>query len=367
MLAPFCAIGDINTQVRRLRYVSAIIDVLRTDHLSHTGIMRRLVRWSEQHAEDLDNYPVQTGRVCTAASAGTRYLSMASSLQLLSHVATQYRITKIGNVLRIILSNQEARYRDTFALSTSEKALYLFLIFRNDQDFFAVVLGQLAEKSSYSLKSLQNDFYPSLMHRLQLRIETTQEKIARTQLMEKLRELNAWKNPVRYAEHIVPPRLHWLFDLGLIDADCFYSHRYSLNSKGEQLFSSLPLVASTIVEVSEKWMETSYFGDAATSLMENSAVDFDLRDDHGLLMDLVQKAFDALRTEFVPRVPMQELSLLVSIWMLEYKGIRLNLSEIGKILHTPQSLAGSSYQAVFAARANERYIIRRSNKLSNET
>lgn len=371
MPLPFTSITEINTQARRLRYVSALVGVLNNDSLTFTGLRKRLERWANLHQIQFDTYASRTGRVNTAPSAAEGYLALSTSFGLVTKVTTLYRLTRKGRIVRILLDSDDKEQKDTFGLMLSEKVLYFLLVLQHDADFFLTIFAQVSN-GKVPLRLLQKNFQSALLGRVQAKIEAGDQEGGREHeqikvaLQQRYGEIDRqWKKPLSYAEKIVPPRLHWLFDCGMLNSDCFEDHRYGLNVRGQRVWNALPRETAGLVEVTPKWLEENFFTEVAIHLLDKPARPINHPDEaRETILEVLDDAFRLMRSPSAPKASLPDLSLLVCLQLLAFHNVAVNVSQLNLWLSKGQSHSGFDYQAMLFARANEQYIIRRRNSSS---
>ena len=194
------ALEGTNTKTRRLAYLTAIISMLGRDGMSERLLLTRMVRWSQEHKSDLDDYWVQTGEVTSTRrnSSGTRYLHLATKLGLIAPVAGAYRVTRIGRVLPALIE-RHAINANPFFLTQAEHLFYVHLLLERDADVILTITGRLVEQPGISLAQLQRTFQEDFLDRLSRKIESSSDERLKQNLLQRRDEVKAWTKPGRYA------------------------------------------------------------------------------------------------------------------------------------------------------------------------
>lgn len=351
-------ITEINTQVRRLGYVSGLLTILGSRTLSELLLLERLQTWSVKHEDALRTYPYRQGQIkpTRQMTGAKRYTELALSLGLVGKIAGAYRVTRFGRSLLPFLGS------NTFALSLIEKVSYLYWLVIRDEDRLLTVLEMLTEKPEQSLALLQRNFQDRYVRRLTARTATVDERIAREMLVVRNRVTREWKSPERYAENIVPPRINWLADLGLACiAEGVRGRPVQLTLQGSQFLDALPTaVGSNIHQAGTAWCRNTFFSAAAPILSGQHGCnwsDLPANERHDLLDDLTPRAFAILRTSPAPKVSLYPSLMYIALVLASENVVWANIEELQRDLDTYGREASSRYEVRFSHRENEAYLI----------
>ena len=165
-------ITEINTLVRRLGYVSAILRLLEHKTLSESMLYTQLEKWSLDHEQDLANYTNRQGfiKATRGQAAPKRYTNFAVSLGLIGRIAGACRVTRFGKSLLPFL--HQVPNQNSFELTYAERCAYLYWLLVKDSDQLLTVIRMLVEGGSQSLSDLQNAFPAFYLQQLQTRMLT---------------------------------------------------------------------------------------------------------------------------------------------------------------------------------------------------
>lgn len=255
------ALEATHTKTRRLAYITAMVTMLGRSSLPERLLLAKMLRWSQEHQENLANYWVQTGAITSTRrnSAGARYLDLARRLGIVASISGECRLTRIGLTLFALTGKSDTA--NPFFLTSVERLFYSYLLLREDADVLLTLLHGLHERPGSSLASLQKSYQQDFTGRLALKGRVVEDEQLKQQLLERRLEIETgWKNPEKYAEHIVPPRLNWLLDLGVLDAVSFQRNRYYLTDAGITFASRfLQLGQDALYDVSEAWLSKDFW------------------------------------------------------------------------------------------------------------
>ena len=190
-------ITEINTLVRRLGYVSAILRLLGHKTLNESMLYTQLEKWSLNHEQDLMDHANQQGfiKATRGQAASRRYTNFAVSLGLIGRIAGAYRVTRFGKALLPFLCR--APSQNPFELTNAERCAYLYWLLLKDSDRLLTVIRMLVEEGSQPLSDLQSAFPAFYLQQLQARMLTAEEHVARDILAVRNRVAH-WKKGTRF-------------------------------------------------------------------------------------------------------------------------------------------------------------------------
>ena len=354
-------ITGINTLVRRLGYVSAILRLLEHKTLSESVLYTRLERWSLNHKQNLKDYANQQGFInaTRGQAASRRYTNFAVSLGLIGRIAGAYRVTRFGKALLPFLCR--APSQNPFELTNAERCAYLYWLLMKDSDRFLTVIRILVEEGSQPLSDLQNAFPVFYLQQLQARMLTAEESVARDILAVRNRVAHWQERARRSIEHIVPPRIHWLADLGLVSVENDGKRQSRLTEMGMQFSHSLPKIQGTpAFHTSSAWLREQFFGMAGQVFM--GTIDRRWTEMHDserkeLLYKLTFQAFETLRSTPTPKISLYPALIYMALHLITDNRIAANLEELQADLYAFSKEPDTRYAVRFSHRENESYLI----------
>jgi len=324
-------------------------------------------------------YMHQQGRIkpTRQQTAAKRYTEFAASLGLIGRIAGAYRVTRFGKTLLPFLNRTHTR--NPFELNLAERCTYLYWLLLKDGDRFFTVLDMLAEPSEQPLSRLQNDFQAHYLRRLGVRILTEKGRVAREILALRNRVAHDWKKPKRYAENIVPPRIHWLVDLGLASISEGQGKPARLTGGGNRFRDVLPKLQApgvagvrlaqlasrsigdtNLVYASPSWSRCHFFGVAGPILADKDGqrwTELSREERKECLRQLTSQALETLRTTPVPKVSLYPALIYMALLIAMESGIWANLEELHADLDAFSKELDTIYEVRFSRRENESYLI----------
>lgn len=354
-------ITEINTLVRRLGYVSAILRLLEHKTLSEFVLYNQLEKWSLNHEKDLRAYANQQGfiKATRGQAAPKRYTNLAVSLGLVGRIAGACRVTRFGKALLPFLCRSPSQ--NPFELTNAECCTYLYWLLLKDNDRLLTVIRMLVEQGTCSLSDLQGAFPTFYLQQLQTRMLTSEKHVARDILAERNRVAHWKEGAGRSIENIVPPRIHWLADLGLVSVENHGRRQSELTEMGTRFSQSLPKIQEMpTFHTSPKWLRNQFFGMAGQMLM--GATDRQWTEIHDLerkdlLYKLTFQAFETLRNTPTPKISLYPTLIYMALLLTTDNRIAVNLEELHTDLDAFSKEPDTQYAVRFSHRENESYLI----------
>ena len=357
--------------VRRLRYLSQILRLVRARPLSKDVLAIKLRDWSYTHTNDLENYKYKTGaahslRKKRMTQLAINYLDLAVKFGLLSQISNVYQLTRIGRVLLSLINDKPNEKPNLFFLDEDERIFYIYLILQQDADILLTVVNMIQSLEDPDHKNLQKNFHRFFLERLEAKILTSSQEHITNRLYDRQVEVKAeWKKPESYAAYIIPSRLHWLLDLGLLDSKTKKSKFiYKLTEPGQNLTKILPkLVKPYILDVSDLWFKTDFFSKVSpliisdTDFREWQNVDDKIRQE--ACEKYLRPAFDQFRKTNVPKISLTQGGMYLCMRFVTELHLLTNHGELIQWFQEPRILGNYKYEARISARENESYLVRR--------
>lgn len=357
MKLDYRAVEGTNTKVRRLAYLTAIINILGRNGLSERAILTRLVRWGQQSRTWLKDYWVQTGEVTSTYrnSAGGRYLHLATNLGLIASISGVYRVTRVGLVLWELAKGRVTN-RNPFYLTKPEQLFFTYLLLERDADILLAVTDYLLEQPDSPLAQIQRHFQGSLVDRLNKKIRVSQDERLKHRLLDRRMAVREWEKPERYAEHIVPPRLNWLLDLEALEPGNFKRHHYFLTEAGTRFLSAAPRFGDgQFSDVTSEWLQTSFWPAVSALLNLDPLADLDQPGDQ--MHQSLAGAFKKFQYTAVPKVSLTQILLYLSVKLMLEHQIQASPMVLKDWLETEPVWKGRRYKVRFSSRENESYLV----------
>lgn len=354
-------ITEINTLVRRLGYVSAILRLLEHKTLSEAVLYTQLERWSLTHQRDFITYTNPQGFVnATHGQTGPkRYTNFAVALGLVGRIAGACRVTRFGKTLLPFLHQKPDQ--NPFKLTNAERCTYLYWLLVKDSDRLLTIIRMLVEGGSQSLSDLQNAFPAFYLEQLQARMLTAGEHVARDILAVRNRVTHWREGSRRSIENIVPPRIHWLADLGLVSVENEGKRQSQLTKMGTEFSQTIPKIQGMpVFHTSPVWLRKQFFGIAGQLIrgtIDRRWIDIQKLERKELLYKLTFQAFETLRRTPTPKISLSPALIYMALLLITDNGIAVNLEDLHADLNTFSKEPDTQYAVRFSHRENESYLI----------
>ncbi len=312
---------NLQTKIRRLAYLKMIMNMFTTSMYYPANIFNRKIEMeAEVYKNQLLNYSNSKGLVeqTKTGNSAKPYIEALLSLQLLYTQNNIYQVSKYGKIYNVIDNKLKQKKNNFFSLETYQKSFFLFFILKNDELYFWVLLNIIyIEKNNTTYKNIKSVFQVYLIKELQQIIEssTLPTKSVR-EITIKLNRIKEWKNPKKYLEHIIEPRINWLLDLDILDKDAFQDNMISLSDKGLMLYDILNSYYDIFLKkylISEHLLRFDFF-DMANELYEVNAKP--INNDYNLINQYIDESFSLFKTLAPNRVTASQAILYVCYMML---------------------------------------------------
>jgi len=229
-----------NTKARRLGYFKLLSTLFDVGKQHPVNRFNKVVEEAAAAVEcQLLKYKNSKGLIKKTKSgiSAKPYVELALNLDLINFLRSsvvQGKMFKVYSELREIdLSNQ-----NYFELSRLDKLFFLEQILRQDALYIFVTLESLFLQGELSLFALQPIFQDAILKKLKKFEEFVKDKgeERKAKDVQSIRHrIENWEKPKKYLEHVLMPRLNWLFDLDLVSFS--QKNTFSINEKGEKLLT----------------------------------------------------------------------------------------------------------------------------------
>lgn len=357
----FLFIDNLQTTVRQLSVFSQIIIALNNKQLPKKVLEQLLITWSISEEKINNIYNKGKGKITQngrKTAALGYYLQISTFLGLTTRFNDVYMNTKMSQTFLYFLNQKDNKSAD---LGLGEKLFFLFKLFSSDADGIILCLSMLNNGKEKKQRVLQEEFKEGMNQRLLSKMDLA-KSIVKNKIANKYRTINfTWKNANSYAEHIIAPRLEWLFSLGLVKINRINKDTlYSLTENGMKLYNLLPNLRSAgIKDFNQEWLYSKYFNDVAEVYnVSNSRNFFDLKieSQQKELGESLERALKAVKSSLSFKLPIIEAYLFISLDLLLNAGIVINFIDIEEKLKRDFSYNSKQYLLKIAGRQNEGYI-----------
>ena len=370
MQISYRAIKEPSTLVRRLRYVTQILRFVGQRPLNKEVLIFKLRDWSDTHKDDYNNYKYNTGAAHSIQKKrmtllASNYLDLTVKFGLLSKISNVYQLTRIGRILLSLLNDESNDELNLFTLHQDERIFYIYQILQQDADTLLTIVNMLQSLENPSLKNLRENFQRFFLERLKAKISTSSQGHIINRLHDRQVEVTTeWKKPEGYAAYIVPPRLHWLLDLGLLHSKIEKKNFiYEFTETGQNFIKTLPKLAkSHIPEVPDSWFNTHFFSEVGPLIIPDAGFrqwqDVDDKVRQEACEKYLPTAFDKFQRSRVPKISLTQGTIYLCIRFVTELHLLTNVQELIQWFQKPRKLGNYRYEVRTSARENEAYFVR---------
>lgn len=361
----FRIITNTNTQTRVLPVLGQIMRLLSQSTLPEEILKSRLVAWSLELEQTSEWYRNHNGKITDQSKSGKAeatnafegYITLLEKLRLVSRTNRSLQNTKYGFVFcKLWQYNQSAEVFSPF-----EKVFFAWHLFSYDADILLLILDAVSkgqsEQKLLTEADLRKNFNALLKVRLGHKIENATE-LARLQSEDRYRqaEVQSRQDTEGLHKHLIPPRLEWLHDLGLMEKNRFLK----VTNRGRAWQETLPILAPGIRDINTDWLR-GHFTQSFAPLFEpfrQAQLLSDLPAEQQVSkvmegLDLIWKDFD---DEGVMRVPYQSTFLFIVFYLLQHHQIMADFLDLERVFQNDLVVGNKQYGLRKTARINESYV-----------
>lgn len=231
-----------NTKTRRIGYLKILLSMfIEHPQIPISRLNNRFEQLCQQFEDYRKNYKNTKGNIIVTkkGSSAEPYIELAQKFGLIIKGANIYRLGKNGKTYIALNPHPAMLDKDPFYLSDFDKYYFGEIILREDGWFIYTILEQALVDPKVSFKKLKNSFKNLLLNQIDIYIEDA--NTSKVSCVDKLqlvkRQIFQWEKPEVYMEHILMPRLNWLYDLNYIELNNDLS--FGLTRTGERLLFHL--------------------------------------------------------------------------------------------------------------------------------
>lgn len=231
-----------NTKTRRIGYLKILLSMfIEHPQIPISRLNNRFEQLCQQFEDYRKKYKNTKGNIIVTknGSSAEPYIELAQKFGLIIKGANIYRLGKNGKTYIALNPHPAMLDKDPFYLSDFDKYYFGEIILREDGWYIYTILEQALVDPKISFKKLKNSFKNLLLNQIDVYIEEadTSKVSCADKLQLVKRQIFQWEKPEVYMEHILMPRLNWLYDLNYIELNNDLS--FGLTRTGEKLLFHL--------------------------------------------------------------------------------------------------------------------------------
>jgi len=349
-----------NNKVSQAKYLPILGQILRTigkNTVSIKLLEQELQKWSIEKKRTSKFYRNHNGILTHKANdkpttAFKFYIDFLRELKLIIKTNDFVRCSKYGFVFNAL--NDELYDNQDFP--EFEKVFYLFYLFNNDADTLLLILDYLTE---YEKPVHQNIIAKNYKQLLKIRLEHKFLRTNNPEIRDKYLSLvKPKKESQTISKRIIPPRIEWLNDLGIIKET--QKDTYTLTNQGKCFFDTIPkqdIKLNKLSEINNKWINNNFFKSISCLFKEKQPYKTNNIDINILLGKYFRLSYKKLNTDSVARISTLPVFIFVSIMLFVKHNLIINFSEMENKLLSGIIVDNKIFTLREAARINESYIL----------
>lgn len=321
-----------STKVRRLGYFKLMLSLFKENLLYlEKPFLKKVSAVAAEHEEELLNYKNTKGIIKQTNTGGAAkpYVEVALGLNLINKVGSGYEQGKLGRAYNAL--QQESS--NLFYLGIIDKAFFLEAILRNDYLYIFTLLEYAYTAQFPSYTDAKGVYQQMLLRNL----HSMKEGANRVDSIKKLnfqmveRRIREWKKPDVYLEHVLMPRLNWLYDLELLVLRNNLS--FELTQEGERLFSTIcgwRDISDTVITDPAPYLDACFmkvFGDVYGMYCYKNASEAEI---DNYLKSYLEESFRLFKTFAPNRVTFSVFANYAKWKLLKETGCTIDIDDIEK-------------------------------------
>lgn len=226
-----------NTKVRRLGYLSMLLTLFEnTPRIAKKNLSRMLEQKAADNQVAIEHYKNQKGVILpsrTGVSANP-YIKLALEIGVVHEMTGYYELGKMGRVFLEVKKGTHISQANPFELTSFERVFWLERLLEQDFVYLFTLLEYafVSQKASYS--DLRKKFDVLIVEKLEAIYSEVKDNMRKTAIRGAIQRIKGWKKSEVYLEHILMPRINWLYDLVLLELKSDLS--FELTKEGRLLF-----------------------------------------------------------------------------------------------------------------------------------
>jgi hypothetical protein len=236
---------ETNTQTRQLRLLGELVRQVENQKPLFV-LETEMHQWSEKEEQLNPTYRKATGKLTEKGKktqAFKYYISFAKKLQLISVTGQLVEWTKFGEIFTLLFPTYQA----------AENLFFWYWLMKYDADTL-LTIGQIVANATTPLKdvAIRLQYMEQLKTRFWVKIkQANSNTVLATETILRQLETETSHSLVAH-KHLVPPRLVWLQELGILNTGT----KYQFTPVGMAIWKQLPTLKDGMSkDISENWLK----------------------------------------------------------------------------------------------------------------
>lgn len=315
-----------NTKARRLGYLKILMEMFKVyPKISIAHINTKFESFAHKYKDHLDRYKNNKGEVIRTKTGNSAkpYIELAEKMGLIHKIVGYYSLGKDGKLYNEVKQYLTLNNQNPFVLDDFDTIFFMELLLKEDYLYLYTIITLAHRIANISYNYLKSNFKAHLLKQCELYIENIYpqsfEKIQ--SIKNRTYRIRNWEKPDVYMEHVIMPRLNWLYDMDFISLNQDLS--FDLTSKGKYLCYNLwtwnDINSGEVV--SSIWFIDNYFMQMIDMVLGKSGNKFNSLD-FSNIKKYIDNSFSLFKTLAPNRVTFSQMSKYVR-YMLYLKENKL--------------------------------------------
>ena len=321
-----------NTKVRRLGYLNILLKLFADNYrIAKKSLPRQLEAKALETKEFLEAYKNKKGAITPSKTgvSAVPYIKLALELKVIREGNGFYELGKMGRVFletkKIINDTSDS----PFKLTTFEKVFWLERLLEQDYLYLSTLMVYALYNENPSYADLRGCFNQLITEKLEkvhseAVMVPVQTKMA---LKAAIDRIKGWKKPDVYLEHVLMPRINWLYDLDLLKLEDDLSFKFT--QEGKLLIVNILEwgdLSQKVICNPESYLY-SFYMHVANAIFKNSEGD-DSKMKNEALLDALIYGFDHFKTLAPNRVTYSVYAAFAKYTLLLNKNMLVEAADI---------------------------------------
>lgn len=229
-----------NTKVRRLGYLSMLLSLFEdSPRIAKKNLCRMLEQKAAENWEAIEHYKNKKGVILPSRTgvSSNPYIELALETDVIHEMTGYYELGKMGRVFLEARKVTHIRQENPFELTAFEKVFWLERLLEQDFVYLFTLMEYTFVSKTASYSELRKRFDALIVEKLEEIYVEIEDNMRRIAIRGTIQRIKGWKKSEIYLEHILMPRINWLYDLGLLELKRDLS--FELTQEGKLLFLHL--------------------------------------------------------------------------------------------------------------------------------
>ncbi|MCY1511902.1 hypothetical protein D9M68_463430 [compost metagenome] len=352
---------SVKTQVRRLKYFSKALNFIGKKGIPKSILETRLIKWSEENHDDFEAYLYSSGELTKKKINSPSFLNYYEALiriDLINEQSGLVLLSKTGAVFyEAFKLFDTSDNTNVYSLNSLESFFYLNCILSKDTDLLLTVISQLYNFKEMTIGYYQENFKSNYLERLINKKDLPFSYNEKVELSDVISRVSGWKSPKRYSEDIVPPRINWMADIGIVELKD--TNVFTFTDVGSVIANEL-LNDDHLFNDSDNWISNNFcsvFSKAFIKIPTRKWSHIEEIEREKLIGEGIDLSLRAFKVLGLSRLSVNQCFLFIQIYLLFKYKLIAEINDIGDWIGFEKFIGDKKIGLRKSARSYESYII----------